>query len=233
MQSDNQTDQNQNRTSICRKVYGYVRVSGDSQSDKDGPVRQEHAIREYATAHGMIVDCVSFDNGVSGTIETLDRPQFKAMLDTMAATGVRTCIIEKLDRLSRDLLVAELAVQRVFKAQGIELLSTSEPDLMSSDPSRVFIRQILSAVAQMDRANICNRLAVARKRIRAAGGRCEGQKPYTHQDGGKDALQRVLALRNTGLGFDKIAQHLNAESIPTKHGKQWHGSSVRLILKQS
>jgi DNA invertase Pin-like site-specific DNA recombinase len=205
-------------------------VSDGEQLNGDGPARQQAAITEYATLHGLCI-VKFFVDDITGKTETLDRPAFKAMVDEIASTGVRKVCIEKLDRLSRDLLVAELAICRVFKAHEIELLSTMEPDLMSNEPSRVFIRQVLSAVAQLDRSMICHRLSVARRRIRESGVRCDGQRPYSYTKDGQIALNRIQALRAQGLGFDKIAQHLRAEQVPTKRtGTIWHGSSVRSML---
>jgi DNA invertase Pin-like site-specific DNA recombinase len=229
--TDQTTDQ-QRTTLSCKKVFAYVRVSTDGQVEGDGLSRQEAAIREHAASNNLEVVRVFADAGVSGKVETLDRPAFKAMIDAIGNTGVSTVVIEKLDRLSRDLLVAELALCRVFAANGIELLSTMEPDLMSSEPSRVFIRQVLSAVAQLDRSMICHRLSVARRRIRDSGRRCDGQRPYSVTSDGQLALNRIQALRAGGMGFDKIAQHLQAENIPTKReGTRWHGSTVNKMLR--
>ena len=223
----------QKRTQTCKKVFGYVRVSDCEQLNGDGPARQETAIRNYAALNGLDVVQVFIDD-ITGRTETLDRPQFKAMFEQIGNGDVQTVVIEKLDRLSRDLLVAELAICKVFKAHDVELLSTMEPDLMSNDPSRVFIRQVLSAVAQLDRSMIVHRLSVARKRIRESGVRCDGQKPFSSSESGAEALKRILALRAEGLGFDKIAQHLNAENVPTKRrNTKWHGSTVQSMTRKT
>ena len=41
---------------------------------------------------------------------------------------------------------------------------------------------------------------------------------------------RHAELRNDGLGFDRIAQRLNSEGIPTRTGRPWHGFVVNHIL---
>jgi len=60
------------------------------------------------------------------------------------------------------------------------------------------------------------KLAGARARKRAREGRCEGRKPFGYYEGEATAVERIQALRNEGLGFDRIARQLNSEGIPTR-----------------
>jgi len=70
----------------------------------------------------------------------------------------------------------------------------------------------------------------ARARKRAREGRCEGRKPFGYYPGERAALDRIQALRNEGLGFDRIAARLNDENIATRTGKRWHGVVINRIL---
>jgi hypothetical protein len=54
-------------------------------------------------------------------------------MTALHANGVRTVIIEKLDRLASDLMVQETIIADLRK-QGFELVSVAEPDLMANDP---------------------------------------------------------------------------------------------------
>ena len=67
-------------------------------------------------------------------------------------------------------------------------------------------------------------------RKRAQEGRCEGRKPFGYYEGEAEALKRIQELRSEGLGFDRLAAKLNAEGIPTRTGKPWHGVVVNRIL---
>ena len=40
----------------------------------------------------------------------------------------------------------------------------------------------------------------------------------------------MKALKAEGLGFDRIAERLNAEGVPTRTGRHWHGVVVNRIL---
>ena len=81
------------------KAFGYLRVSGKGQVDGDGFTRQSKAIREYATAHRIKIVRVFREEGVSGSVENMDRPAWRELMATLHANGIRIILIEKLDRL--------------------------------------------------------------------------------------------------------------------------------------
>jgi len=101
---------------------------------------------------------------------------------------------------------------------------------MSSDPARIAFRQMMGVFAEYDKSQIVLKLKAARMRMKAREGRCEGRKPYGHYDGELEVLERMNALRATGLGFDRIAAQLNAEEVQTPTGGRWHGLVVNRIL---
>ncbi len=211
------------------KAHAYLRVSGKGQVDGDGFPRQLKAVREYAAAHDIKIVNVYREEGVSGTKESMDRAAWADMMTTLHSNGVRTIIIEKLDRLARDLMVQEATIADLQK-HGFTLISIAEPDLMATDPTRILMRQLMGAVAQYDKSQIVLKLRGARVRKRAKEGRCEGRKPFGYFDGETDAVGRMKALRSEGLGFDRIAARLNADHVPTRTGKLWHGVVVNRIL---
>jgi hypothetical protein len=53
-------------------------------------------------------------------------------------------------------------------------------------------------------------------RKREKEGRCEGRKPFGYYEGEQGAIDRMKALRASGMGFDRIAAALNAEGVPTR-----------------
>lgn len=197
------------------KAFAYLRVSGKSQIGGDGFPRQLKAIRAFAEAHELRVAKVFREEGISGTTENMNRAAWCALMDQLQTSGVRTIIIEKLDRLARDLMVQEACIADLHK-RGITLLSASEPDLMANDPTRILMRQLLGAVAQYDKSQIVAELRSARIRCREHTGRCEGRKPFGHRNGENVAIARMRELRATGMGFDRIAACLTRENIPTR-----------------
>ena len=211
------------------RAFGYVRVSGDSQIDGDGFPRQVAAIKAYAKQHDIRLVKVFREEGITGTRETMDRPAWAEMLLALHGNGVRTIIIERLDRLARDLMIQEKTITDLQK-DGFTLVSVQEPDLMSSDPARIAFRQMMGVFAEYDKSQIVLKLRGARLRKRAKEGRCEGRKPYGYYDGEPEVVGRLKALRVTGMGFDRIAAQLNAEGLKTRTGAPWHGVVVNRIL---
>jgi len=211
------------------KAFAYVRVSGKSQVAGDGSPRQLAAIRGYAVANNCRIVETFREEGITGTKETMDRPAWLAMMTALHADGVKTIIVEKLDRLARDLMVQETCIADLRK-HGFTLVSVQEPDLMATDSTRVLMRQLLGAVAQYDKSQIVTKLRGARLRMKAETGRCEGRKPYGHYEGEQAIVERMKALRNTGMGFDRIAEGLNAEGLKPRTGERWWGKTVNNIL---
>jgi DNA invertase Pin-like site-specific DNA recombinase len=150
-------------------------------------------------------------------------------MTALHSNGVRKVIVEKLDRLARDLVVQETIIADLRK-HGFELLSVAEPDLMANDPTRILVRQMMGAVAQYEKSQIVLKLRGARMRKRAKEERCEGRKPYGFFEGEAVTLDRIKALRAEGIGFDRIAARMNEEGIPTRTGKPWHGVVINRIL---
>ena len=212
------------------KAYAYLRVSGKGQIHGDGFPRQLAAIETYAKTNGISIAHVYQEEGVNGSRETMDRPAWIDLMVALHSNGVRTVIVEKLDRLARDLMVQEAAIGD-FQRHGFTLISVAEPDLMATDATRVLIRQIMGAVAQYEKCQIVARLRGARMRMKAETGRCEGTKPFGSYEGEDAIIGRMKELRASGLGFDRMAIQMNDEAIPTRTGKPWHGIVINRILK--
>ena len=217
---------------MMKKVFAYLRVSGKGQIAGDGFPRQLKSIEEYAASNQLRIVEVFQERGVTGTRETMDRPAWRDLMAKLHADGVRTVIIEKLDRLARDLMVQESVIADLRK-YGFELISVHEPDLMASDPTRVLLRQMMGALAQYDKSQIVVRLRGARLRKRAQTGHCEGRKPFGYRDGEPQILERMRQLRAEGLAYGAIAEQMNAEGLPTRTRGRWHPQAVHRILKRN
>lgn len=209
---------------------GYLRVSSKGQllDDADGFPRQRAAIESYAAANGLTIVQWFEERGISGVSEWADRPAWIEMMASMQDGG--TVIIERLDRLARDLGIQEYIV-RDLKKRRVALISTAEPDLGSADPTRILFRQILGAVAQYDRAQIEAKLRHARDRQRQKIGRCEGRKPFGHRPKENECLDTIIALKRQGYTTRKIARILNGRGLPTRTGTLWHHGTVAKIIR--
>jgi DNA invertase Pin-like site-specific DNA recombinase len=138
-------------------------------------------------------------------------------------------LIEALNRLARDLMIQETLLSD-FRKRGITVISVSEPDLCSDDPSRKLMRQIFGAIAEYDKAMIVLKLRGARQRMKARTGHCEGSKPFGAVADHRPTIDRILTLRGSGMAVDTIAETLNSEGLRSKTGGKWYGSSVRNVI---
>ena len=153
------------------------------------------------------------------------------MMQALHGNGVKLILIEKLDRLARDLMVQETIIGDLRK-YGFDLISVMEPDLCQDDPTRKLMRQIFGAIAEYEKATIVIKLRGARQRKKARTGRCEGRKPYGYYPGEKKVMERMRGLRNEGLGFDRVAATLNEEGSRTRKRTLWHEFTVNRILSR-
>ena len=48
----------------------------------------------------------------------------------------------------------------------------------------------------------------------------------------EEVLQKIKSLHESGLGYRKIAHHLNENGLTTHKGKKWGGNSVYSVLKR-
>ena len=213
------------------RCYVYLRVSSVGQVEGDGFERQLIAVRSYAQANGIKIAKIFREEGVSGTKDLENRPALRELLTALHADGVKLVLIEKLDRLARDLMIQESIIADLNR-HGFEIRSVAEPDLCSGDPSRTLIRQILGAFSQYERAMIVLKLRGARQRMRAKVGRCEGRKPYGTRPGESEVIARMKQMRSEGCSLAKITETLNLETKP-RTGKQFYAANVGRILKNA
>jgi DNA invertase Pin-like site-specific DNA recombinase len=216
------------------QAYGYIRVSGKGQVDGDGFDRQRQAIEVCAVASGLEVVQYFQEEGVSGTKE--DRPALARMLVDLEENGhgVKTVIVERLDRLARDLMVQE-AILNDFQKHEVKFISATEgSDLLEGDATRKLVRQVLGAIAEYDKAMLVAKLKAARERKRARTGRCEGRKGYVDTEEGRTIIREVKRLRRKKPGckvmsYEQIAECLNSDGRVTMMDKPFSAHSVRAI----
>jgi DNA invertase Pin-like site-specific DNA recombinase len=220
------------------KAVSYVRVSGKGQVDGDGPERQRQAIVRFAKGAGLHLLDEFSDLGVSGTTELADRPGLAALIDRLESNGVRTVVVERADRLARDLMVQEVIVGQ-FSKIGARILTADGVDLTSSDdPTRRLIRQVLGAVAEFEKNVVVLKLRAARERKRARGERVEGVKPYGYFPAEQAVLDRMRQLRRKPakghrLSVASVAAQLNAEGHRNRSGRDWSAQMVHHVLKSA
>jgi DNA invertase Pin-like site-specific DNA recombinase len=123
---------------------------------------------------------------------------------------------------------------------GGEVLSVSEPDIDSDDPTRILVRQVLGAISQYERAMIRRRTTAGRAKKVAAGGYGGGRPKYGYKAEGGELIPaqdeqavivKVSSLRAQGMSLREIASVLNSEGVaPRTAGARWHSATVGAML---
>ena len=218
---------------MIKAAFGYIRVSGKGQIKGDGFLRQEKAILDYAQKNGIEITKVYREKGVSGTLA--NRPELMQLIVDLERNGhgIKTVVVEKLDRLARDLMIQETIIQEMREC-GVDLVSACEgPGLLDNDPTRKLVRQVMGAIAEYEKTMLVEKLKVARKRKKDKTGICEGRKPYREK--APETVEHIKELRRKPKGerrktYKEIADILNGENIPTLNGQPWNLQTVRNAL---
>lgn len=92
-----------------------------------------------------------------------DRPSLAELMVALEQNGegIESVIIERLDRLARDLMVQETIIDAMAKGGASLLSATDGDDLLTNDPTRKLIRQVLGAIAEYDKQMTVQKLRVA------------------------------------------------------------------------
>src|ERR1700722_11859168 len=100
----------------CMAIYGYARVSTSRQAEEGESLDvQQRTVAGYALMHGLTVDGMFVERGVSGSVPLSERAEGKALLAILKAGDV--LITAKLDRMFRSALDA-LDVLAKLKARN-------------------------------------------------------------------------------------------------------------------
>jgi DNA invertase Pin-like site-specific DNA recombinase len=212
------------------EVVAYLRTSSSTNAgpDKDSDKRQRAAIAAFAKARGYVIVDEFYDAAVSGADPIAERPGFKAMLDRIAANGVRCILVESPDRFARDLTV-QLTGHDFLKSLGVSLIPATAPDFFTEDtPTAVLVRQVLGAIAQFEKTSLVAKLKAARDRKKAITGKCGGRKSYV------EARPEVVALANElhgqRMSLRKISAALADRGYLTAGGRPYVASAVQAML---
>lgn len=219
------------------KAYGYLRVSGNSQVEGDGFRRQEEEVRAYCKANGVDLVKVYQEEAVSGTSDETARPAFQEMITAILKNGVRTIIVEGLDRLARELRVQETLLI-YLASKGITLINarTGEnvTEAISGDPMRKALIQIQGVFAELEKNLLVKKLRTAREAIKEEKGKCEGRKSYDEANPElADYIKTLYRKPRNGKRrtLQAIVDQLNSEGRKTLSNKEWTRANLHHALK--
>lgn len=217
------------------KAFGYLRTSGRGQIGNDGFPRQREAISRYAKVNKIEIVQEFGDEAVTGTVDAMDRPGLTDLFVALKSNGVRKVIVENPTRLARDLMISEIILAE-FRKISVKVISADggvDLTLGNDEPTGKLIRQILGAVAEWEKCALVQKLRASRLRMRRAGQRCEGKKPYGYTPEERKTIDLILAMRKNGKSFVAIAEQLNADAVKPRTGAKWHPTQIQRIVSRA
>ncbi|MES2598972.1 MAG: recombinase family protein [Verrucomicrobiota bacterium] len=208
------------------KFVAYYRVSTAKQGQSGlGLDAQRTAVEAYLNGGkwNLVGEFVEVESG-----KRKNRPQLNAAL-ALCKKQKATLIIAKLDRLARNLhFISGLMESR------IEFLAADMPSAnrMTIQIMAVFAEEEAHAISARTKAALAS--AKARGVILGTHGAKLGKANHKQAMKTAHSLKPTIeALRAEGItAVREIAAALNARSISTPQGKQWHSTSVHRLLKR-
>jgi len=177
------------------RVALYARVS--TKNHGQDPNTQLLPLREYAAARGLTIAGEYVDIGVSGA--KASRPQLDRLMADARRRRFDTVLVARFDRFARSTRHLVLALED-FQSLGIDFISLSE-SIDTSTPMGKMVFTIISAVAELERSLIRERVVMGLERAKSQGKRLgrpsSGIKP-----------KAVLKLREEGHSIREIAEKL-------------------------
>jgi DNA invertase Pin-like site-specific DNA recombinase len=205
-----------------QRAIGYLRVSTAEQVESGlGLQAQLDAISQGAHQRGWQLVDVYRDEGQSA--RDLNRPALTDALAVLARGEADALIVAKLDRLSRS-AIDFLSLLEWADAAGVWLVAL-DMALDTSTPNGRLVAAIMSSVGDWERQMIALRTREAAAVRRAEGGQMG--RPSVREVA-PEVAKRIEAERAAGATWQRIADGLNEESIPTvRGGLLWRVSSVQ------
>ncbi len=182
-----------NRNSTPR-VAIYARVSTTEQSTDS----QLLDLRRYVRERGWTVFREYVDEGISGTKDS--RPALNELMNDAKKRRFDVVLVWRFDRFARSTKHLILALEE-FKNLGIDFVSYQE-NIDTSSPLGSAIFTIISAVAQLERDIIAERVKAGLRRAKESGKKLG--RPRVEVD-----RYEIRRLRNEGRSLRQIAAELD------------------------
>jgi putative DNA-invertase from lambdoid prophage Rac len=206
-------------------VFGYTRVSTTQQADEGESLDvQQRTIAGYAMQHGLTVEKVYVERGVSGSKALDARPEAGALIREVRRGD--TVITPKLDRMFRSALDA-LGVLQEMKDNGVALHMIDLGGDTTTNGVSELVFTILSAVAEAERDRTRERSTEVKRDQRERGRFLGGLVPFGYRKGKygelvavprqQAAIRKMQKLHASGASLRGISDALRADGIKISH----------------
>lgn len=178
-------------------VTAYLRVSSQTQD----VATQRASIERAAATRGDVLTAI-YQEKKSG--KTLARPELDRLRAAVARGEVKRLYVFKLDRLTRSGIRDTFEVVEEFRRHGCEIISVTDGFALDG-PAAEVVLAVLAWAAKMERLAINERIAAARQRVEAEGGKWGRPERLT-----ADQKATARSLKDEGKTVRQIAMAVKA-----------------------
>lgn len=225
-------------TTAPKITAAYLRVSTVKQRDEETIETQRFVLRQYAATHGITLDQVYEDDGVSGGIEIHQRPNGGRLYQDIAADRIGELYLFHGDRVGRD-TIDTLLFHRHAAGHGVRIVGVADGTDTFREHSALTteIKAVIAAEYRRD----CTRRTKAGLRRRAAAGFVNTRAPYGFaksegklviEDERAKVVKKVFNWYSSGVGTSEIVRRLEAMSAPAPRGNKWRHDTLIYMLRQ-
>lgn len=194
----------------------YTRVSTAEQAKEEHHslgAQEEYCLGEIKRRQqeGWVHRITLSDPGYSGA--TFERPGLLELIRLAKAGKIQVVVVYKRERLFRDVRIAS-KVQAIFDAAGVRILSHVE-GMHDGSPHAVFMRHIVDAYSENERATIKLRVVDA-IRFAAKKGQWKGGVPpygYAYVKGSKTLTPNPAEASVVKFIFSRISEGLSVFEV--------------------
>lgn len=208
-----------------KRVVGYIRVSTAEQGRSGlGLEAQQAAIAAACAYRGW--QLVSTYRDVQSGKAINGRHELRHALDDLAGRRADALVVAKLDRLSRSM------------KDFVDLLETSrrqrwalvclDVDMDTSTAMGEAMAQLAMTFAQLERRRIGERTSAALQAKKDRGEPVGRERLISH-----DLEARIVRMRRRGWSFQRIAEKLTTDGVPTPSGgAAWSWTTVARVVRR-
>lgn len=239
-------------------AYSYIRFSSTDQTRGDSLRRQTELSESYAQKHGHVLDRTLHlqDLGVSAfNRSNIEKGALGAFLEAVKAGRIAAgsyLLVESLDRLSRDQVLAALEIFISIIRHGITIVTLSDGMVYEEKTIENNFSPLMYSIMIMARAH--EESLTKSKRIRSAWlnkianvsekkltARCGGwlrlsddKKTFHLIPDRTEVVKDIIQMSLSGMGQSVIVKRLNDKKIKSwTGGHGWHTSTVAKILNNT
>jgi len=222
-----------------KQVAAYCRVSTlEQKKHGQGMDIQIRDVMSFAENQQMAIDRFFRDEAQSGAAE--HRKQLRKLLRACERGEIGAVIIPALDRLSRNVRIAENLFHQ-FEQLEVRVLIADMPNYDGRNRRDVLLRQIREAIAEENRKDIIERLWKGRQERVRKGNSPGGNVPYGYRREDKqwvivqkesEIVSNVFRLADSGYTVPDITSHLNARGFVRRNSLPWTSRQVHDVISR-